>query len=147
VSDPAPPLRLLVLCTGNSCRSQMAEALLRRAGDGRLEVHSAGTHPTAVNPLTIRSLAEIGLDISSARSKSMSEFLDQDFDAVVTVCDEAAEACPYFPGSGRRDHRSFRDPAAARGTDDERLAVFRAVRDEIEAWARAYAAEMLVEPR
>lgn len=138
-----PVARILVLCTGNSCRSQMAEALLRRAGGGRLEVHSAGTHPAGVNPLTIRSLAELGIDISAARSKSMTEFLDQPFDVVVTVCDEAAEACPVFPGPGRRIHRSFRDPATAPGDDAERMAAFRDVRDEVVAWADDLAAELL----
>lgn len=146
MADADRVLRVLVLCTGNSCRSQMAEALLARAGGGRLQVHSAGTHPAGVNPLTVRSLAGIGLDIRSARSTSMTEFLGQDFDAVVTVCDEAAEACPVFPGGGRRDHRTFRDPAGAIGSDAERLAVFDGVRDEIARWAEGYAAELLRAP-
>jgi arsenate reductase len=135
-------IRILVLCTGNSCRSQMAEALIARAGGERVAVSSAGTHPSVVHPLTIRTLAELGIDWSSARSKSMTEFLDQPFDLVITVCDDAAEACPLFPGGGRRLHRSFRDPVRAGGTDEERMAVFRVVRDEIAAWAEALVAEL-----
>jgi arsenate reductase len=128
------PTRILVLCTGNSCRSQLAEAYLVRIGGSRVTVRSAGTNPTAVHPLTIRVLAEDGIDWSGARSKSMAEFLDQPFDLVITVCDDAAEACPVFPGGGRRIHRSFADPARAGGTEDERLAAFRLVRDEIAGW-------------
>jgi arsenate reductase len=139
---PADPIRILVLCTGNSCRSQMAEAFLSRDGDARVAVSSAGTHPSVVNPLTIRALAERSIDWSGARSKSMSEFLDQPFDVVVTVCDDAREACPVFPGGGRQVHRAFRDPALATGTDAERLAVYREVRDEIERWAEVFIAEL-----
>jgi arsenate reductase len=138
----AEPLRVLVLCTGNSCRSQMAEAFLSRLGGARLAVFSAGTHPSVVHPLTIRALGERGIDWSGARSKSMTEFLDQPFDIVVTVCDDAREACPVFPGGGRRIHRAFRDPALATGTEAERLAVYREVRDEIERWAGAFIAEL-----
>lgn len=134
------PTRILVLCTGNSCRSQMAEAFLARAGGERVAVSSAGTHPSAVHPMTIRVLAERGIDWSAARSKSMTEFLDAPFDVVVTVCDDAREACPVFPGGGRRIHRSFRDPALASGPKAERLAVFREVRNEIEAWAERFVA-------
>ncbi|HEX5589135.1 MAG TPA: arsenate reductase ArsC [Candidatus Limnocylindrales bacterium] len=134
---------ILVLCTGNSVRSQMAEAFLERAGGGRLDVESAGTHPWIVHPLTIQVLAERGIDWSRARSKSMLEFLDQPFDVVVTVCDDAAEQCPVYPGAARRVHRAFADPAFARGTQAERLDAFRLVRDEIEAWARELAAEVL----
>lgn len=134
------PSRILVLCTGNSCRSQMAEAFLSRAGGERVAVRSAGTRPSTVHPLTIRVLAELGIDWSAARSKSMTEFLDEPFDLVVTVCDDAREACPVFPGGGRRIHRAFRDPALATGTEEERVAVYRAVRDEIRAWAEAFVA-------
>ena len=137
------PLRVLVLCTGNSCRSQMAEALLRRAGGGELSVFSAGTHPTAVNPLTIRALAEVGLDIRAARSKPMTQLLDQPFYVVVTVCDDAREACPVFPGDGRRVHVPFVDPALAVGDEEARLAVFRQVRDGIAAWAEPFAARLV----
>jgi arsenate reductase len=141
----APPLRLLVLCTGNKVRSQMAEAFLQRAGGDRLAVSSAGTHPSTVSPLTIQVLAERGFDWSGARSKSLSEFLGQPFDLVVTVCDDAREACPVFPGAQRQIHRAFRDPIWAGGTDEERLQEFRSVRDEIEAWAGELAASLLAE--
>lgn len=125
--------RVLILCTGNSARSQLAEGLLRaRAGD-RFEVYSAGSVPTGrVLPGAIQVLAEIGIDISGARSKNMSEFLGQSFDYVLTVCDSAAEACPVFPGPAQRHHRDFNDPA--RYPDAEQIAVFRRVRDEIDAW-------------
>jgi len=135
-----PPTRILVLCAGNSCRSQMAEALLARAGGARVAVSSAGTHPAGVHPFTIRALAELGIDWSGARSKSMAEFLDQPFDVVITVCDDAAEACPVFPGPGRRVHRAFRDPVRAVGGDEERMVAFRSARDEIAAWAEALTA-------
>jgi arsenate reductase len=129
--EPAEPSRVLFVCTGNSARSQMAEAILGRLGGPAFEVHSAGTHPGRVNPLTIRALSEIGIDWADARAKSVSEYLDQPFDYVITVCDQAREACPVFPGGRVRLHWGFEDPAAAPGTDDERLAVFRRVRDEI----------------
>lgn len=138
-----PPIRILVVCTGNSVRSQMAEAFLVRAGAGRLAVDSAGTHPWIVHPLTIRVLAERGIDWSGARSKSLTEFLDQPFDVVITVCDDANELCPVFPGGGRRVHRAFRDPARITGGEAERLAAFRVARDEIEAWAGGFARELL----
>jgi arsenate reductase len=125
--------RVLILCTGNSARSQLAEGLLRaRAGD-RFEVYSAGSVPTGrVLPGAIQVLAEIGIDISGARSKNMSEFFGQPFDYVLTVCDNAAEACPVFPGPAERHHHDFTDPA--RYPDAEQIAVFRRVRDEIDAW-------------
>ena len=135
-------VRILVVCTGNSCRSQMAEAFLCREGGDRVAVSSAGTHPSVVNPLTIRSLAELGIDWSAARSTSLTDYLGQPFDVVVTVCDDAREACPVFPGGGRRIHRAFRDPALAGGTDAERLAVYREVRDEIERWAVEFIAAL-----
>jgi arsenate reductase len=137
------PLRVLVLCTGNKVRSQMAEAFLQRAGGDRLAVSSAGTHPSTVSPLTIQVLAERGFEWSGARSKSLSEFLGQPFDLVVTVCDDAREACPTFPGARRQLHRAFRDPIWAGGTDEERLREFRSVRDEIEAWTGELAAQLL----
>ncbi|MBI2775931.1 MAG: arsenate reductase ArsC [Chloroflexi bacterium] len=139
---PGTPLRILVLCTGNSCRSQLAEAFIGRDGGGRVAVTSAGTHPSVVAPMTIEVLAERGIDWSHARSKSMADYLDEEFDVVVTVCDDANEACPVFPGGGRKLHRAFRDPALARGTDEERLAVYREVRDAIEAWVPAFLAEV-----
>jgi arsenate reductase len=127
--------RVLVLCTGNSARSQLAEGLLRaRAGD-RFDVYSAGSQPTGrVLPGAIQVLAEIGIDISGARSKSMMEFIGQPFDYVLTVCDRAAEACPVFPGPAERHHRDFTDPA--KYPEDEQLAVFRRVRDEIDQWLK-----------
>jgi arsenate reductase len=127
--------RVLILCTGNSARSQVAEGLLRaRAGD-RFEVFSAGSQPSGrVLPGAIQVLAESGIDISGARSKSMTEFLGQPFDYVLTVCDSAAEACPIFPGPAQRHHRDFIDPA--RYPEDEQIAVFRRLRDEMEIWLR-----------
>jgi arsenate reductase len=139
------PLRVLVLCTGNKVRSQMAEAFLQRAGGDRLAVSSAGTHPSTVSPLTIQVLAERGFDWAGARSKSLSEFLGRSFDLVVTVCDDAREACPVFPGARRQVHRAFRDPIWAGGTEEERLREFRSVRDEIEAWAGELAASLLAD--
>ena len=136
-------VRVLVLCTGNSCRSQMAEAILRDLGDGAIEAFSAGTQPTPVKPLTIRVLAEIGLDISLARSKPMTEFLGQPFDVVVTVCDDAREACPVFPGGGRTIHVPFDDPAEAPGDEAAQLPVYRRVRDEIAAWAQGLVPDLL----
>ena len=123
------PVRVLILCTGNSARSQMAEAWLRYIGCGAYEAFSAGTHPTRVNPLAIQVMAERQVDISQARSKSVTEFLDQSFDYVITVCDQAAEECPIFPGNAKRLHWSFPDPAAVVGSVPERLQAFRNVRD------------------
>lgn len=121
----------------------MAEAILRDLGGGAIEAFSGGTHPTPVKPLTIHVLAEIGLDISGARSKSMTEFLGQPFDVVVTVCDDAREACPVFPGGGRTIHVPFDDPAEAPGDEAAQLPVYRRVRDEIAAWARGFVPEVL----
>jgi arsenate reductase len=132
LADPiqaTPPSRVLILCTGNSARSQMAEAWLRYLGGSVYDVNSAGTHPTTVNPLAIQVMAECSIDISQARSKSVTEFLDQPFDYVITVCDHAAEHCPVFPGTARRIHWSFPDPAAVTGDIADRLQAFRNVRD------------------
>ena len=123
--------RVLILCTGNSARSQMAEGLLRHLGDDRFEVASAGVSPTQVRPEAIAAMHEIGVDISHHRSKSLDEFTGQEFDYVITVCDNANEQCPVFPGNTTRIHWSFDDPAAVQGDDQSRLAVFRRVRDEI----------------
>jgi arsenate reductase (thioredoxin) len=120
-------LRVLFVCTGNSARSLMAEALLRQRGGDAFEVFSAGTEPRGVNPFTLRVLAEAGIDASWARSKSISEFLGQRFDYVITVCDQARQACPVFPGEYESLHWGYEDPAEAQGTDAERLAVFRRV--------------------
>ena len=123
----APPVRILVLCTGNSCRSILAEALFRELGGARVAVSSAGSVPAGyVNPRTIQVLNEAGIEHGWARSKSMTEFLDQEFDHVLTVCDDAAEACPVFPGPAVRTHWSIPDPARATGTDEEVMAVYRA---------------------
>jgi arsenate reductase len=125
--------RVLILCTGNSARSQMAEGLLRARGGDRFAVFSAGSAPSGtVHPGAIAAMAEIGLNIGGHRSKSMQEYLGQPFDYVLTVCDRAAEACPVFPGGGQRIHRDFPDPAAAAPADQP--AVFREVRDAIDAW-------------
>jgi arsenate reductase len=119
------PIRVLFVCTGNSARSVMAEATLRHHGGDAFEVHSAGTEPKGINPLTLQGLAEAGIDASDARSKSVNEFLGQSFDYVVTVCDQARQACPVFPGGGQSLHWGYEDPAAVEGTDEERLAAFR----------------------
>jgi arsenate reductase (thioredoxin) len=121
------PIRVLVVCTGNSARSLMAEGLLRHKGGPTFEVHSAGTEPRGVNPLTQKILAEAGIDSSWARSKSVNEYLGQEFDYVITVCDEARQVCPVFPGVHQSLHWGYEDPAEATGTVDERLAVFRRV--------------------
>ncbi len=123
--------RVLILCTGNSARSQMAEGILRHLGGDRFDVWSAGTEPTGLNPLAVRAMQELGLDISAHRSKSVDEFRGQEFDYVITVCDNAKENCPVFPGLNERIHWSFEDPAVAVGETDARLSVFRRVRDEI----------------
>lgn len=121
------PVRVLFVCTGNSARSVMAEALLRRHGAERFEVHSAGTEPKGVNPLTVRVLSEAGIDASWARSTSVDEYLGQSFDYVITVCDQARQSCPVFPGAHESLHWGYEDPAAVEGTEDERLAAFRRV--------------------
>jgi arsenate reductase len=123
--------RVLVLCTGNSARSQMAEGLLRHEGGDRFEVFSAGTKPSHVRPEAIEVMAEIGIDISGHRSKSVDEFLGQDLDYVITVCNNAREICPVFPGAVRRLHWPFDDPAAVEGSDAVRQAAFRRIRDQI----------------
>jgi arsenate reductase len=123
--------RVLILCTGNSARSQMAEGLLRHDAGDQFDVKSAGVNPTAVRPEAIQAMHEIGIDISGYRSKSVDEFIGQNFDYVITVCDNANEQCPVFPGKTERLHWSFQDPAGAQGEHEFRLEVFRRVRDEI----------------
>ena len=132
--------RVLILCTGNSARSQMAEGLLRHEAGDRFEVVSAGVEPGQVRPQAIEAMREIGIDITKHRSKSVDEFAGQEFDYVITVCDNANEHCPIFPGNTQRIHWSFDDPAAAEGDDDRKLAVFRRVRDEIRHRLRLFAA-------
>ncbi len=134
--------RVLILCTGNSARSQMAEGILRHDGGGRFEVESAGVAPSRVRPEAIQAMQEIGIDISGHRSKSVDEFAGQDFDFIITVCDNAAENCPVFPGEAERIHQSFEDPPAPGvGSDESRLNIFRRVRDEIRAWMNGFISE------
>jgi arsenate reductase len=130
--------RVLILCTGNSARSQMAEGLLRHDAGDRFEVQSAGTRPGQVRPEAIAVMKELGIDISGHRSKHVQEFADQSFDYVLTVCDNAKETCPVFPGHSHRIHKGFEDPAAIQGTEVERLAVFRRVRDEIREYLKTF---------
>ena len=132
---------VLVLCTGNSCRSYMAEGILRAAAGDLLEVHSAGSQPAGyVHPKAITALAEIGIDISDHTSKHMNVFLDREIGTVITVCGRADQACPLFPGQAHRHHWPFDDPAHATGTDEEVMDEFRLVRDEIRKVFEAYAA-------
>jgi arsenate reductase len=123
--------RVLILCTGNSARSQMAEGILRSLDAEQYDVESAGVEPSHVRPEAIAAMREIGIDISSHRSKSVDEFVGQHFDYVITVCDNAKERCPVFPAETKRIHWSFTDPAAVSGREEVRLAAFRKVRDEI----------------
>jgi len=128
-----PKRRVLILCTGNSARSQMAEGLLRSLSQNTLEVHSAGTHPVGLNPLAVEVMKEIQIDISSQRSKSVDEFARQTFDTVITVCDNAKQECPVFSGAPRMIHFSLEDPATVQGTRKRKLAAFRHTRDELSA--------------
>ena len=133
--------RVLILCTGNSARSQMAEGLLRDIAGDRFEVQSAGVEPSHVRPQAIEAMRERGIDISQHRSKSVDEFAGQNFDYVITVCDNANERCPVYPVTTERIHWSFDDPAAAEGDEAARLAIFRRVRDEIESRLRDFLRE------
>jgi arsenate reductase len=130
--------KVLFLCTGNSCRSQMAEGFLRHLGKGRYEASSAGIVPKPVHPLAVRVMGEMGIDISTQTAKHVSEFLGQSPDFVITVCDAAAEACPVFPGQTQRIHWSFEDPAAFVGQEDATLRRFREIRDQIEMAVQAW---------
>ena len=123
--------RVLFLCTHNSARSQMAEGLLRHLTGDRFESYSAGTEATHVRPQALRVMGELGIDISGQESKTLDRYLGEPFDYVITVCDDAKKACPFFPGAAQRLHWSLPDPAAAEGTEDERLEVFRSVRDRL----------------
>jgi arsenate reductase (thioredoxin) len=135
---------VLILCTGNSCRSHLAEGILRAAVGDRLRVASAGSKPAGfVHPLAIRAMAEIGIDISGHRSKHLDEFLAQDVETVITVCGNADQACPMFPGQVNRHHWGFDDPARAQGAEEEQMHVFRRVRDEIRRVFEAYGAGRL----
>jgi arsenate reductase len=131
--------RVLILCTGNSCRSQMAEALWQSLGEGEWSAASAGSKPSGyVHPLAIAAMRELGIDISAGVSKSLERFAGEKFDLVVTVCDNARESCPVFAGAKQTLHWPFDDPADAAGTDEEKMAVFRRVRDDIRAKIREY---------
>jgi arsenate reductase len=137
MSKPA----VLILCTGNSCRSHLAEGLLRAAAGDLFEVYSAGSKPAGyVHPLAIRAMQEVGIDLSGHRSKSMNEFLATPIETVITVCGVAEQACPIFPGQVNRHHWPFDDPAHARGTEEQQLELFRRVRDEIRRTLNAYVA-------
>jgi len=131
--------RVLILCTENSARSQMAEGILRHDGGDAFEVESAGVRPGSVRPEAIQAMREIGIDISGHRSKSVDEFIGQNFDTVITVCDNAKETCPVFPGRTERIHQSFEDPPPPGvGSDEERLSIFRKVRDDIRKWMKEF---------
>jgi arsenate reductase len=125
--------KVLILCTGNSARSQMAEGLMRHEAGDRFEVASAGTRPAHLRPEAVAVMKELGIDISHHRSKPVDEFAGRDFDYIITVCDHARDTCPVFPGKAERLHWPFDDPASATGSEDKRKAVFRRVRDEIRA--------------
>ena len=129
-------MRVLILCTGNSARSQMAEGLLRHDGGPEYEVFSAGTHPTHVRPEATQVMREVGIDISGHRSKSVEEFAGQNFDYVITVCDNAKESCPVFPATTKRIHWSLEDPAAVQGSEEQRLAEFRRIRNQLRTHLR-----------
>ena len=139
--------RLLVLCTGNSARSQMGEGLFRAGGGDAFEVFSAGTKPGSVRREAVAVMNEIGIDISGHRSKSVEEFAGQTFDYVVTVCDNARDSCPVFPAGTARLHWSFEDPAAVEGSEDERQAAFRRIRDQIHERVRAFLREQAATAR
>ena len=129
-------MRVLILCTGNSARSQMAEGLLRHDGGPEYEVFSAGTHPSHVRPEATQVMREVGIDISGHRSKSVEEFAGQNFDYVITVCDNAKESCPVFPATTKRIHWSLKDPAAVQGSEEQRLAEFRRIRNQLRTHLR-----------
>ena len=131
--------RVLILCTGNSARSQMAEGLLRHDAGERFDVESAGTKPGVVRPEAIAAMQELGIDISGHRSKHVDEFTGQQFDYVITVCDNAKESCPVFLGTGKKLHHSFDDPPASKGTEAYRMVIFRRVRDELRAYLAEFA--------
>ena len=134
----AEPKRVLILCTANSARSQMAEGLLRHDAGDRFEVVSAGTRPSYVRPEAIAAMGELGIDLSGHRSKGVEEIAGQHFDYVLTVCDHAKESCPVFPEATVAIHRSFGDPAAVEGSEEDRLNAFRRIRDQMRAYLRAF---------
>jgi len=128
------PRSVLFVCTNNSGRSQMAEAFLNHRYPGRFRAFSAGTQPTSLNPAVVEVMAEVGIDISGRRAKDVSEFLGRKFDYVITLCDQAQEACPFFPGGKMRLHQGFDDPSRCQGLREEVLACVRRIRDAIQAW-------------
>lgn len=134
--------RVLFVCTGNSARSQIAEALLRERGGDAFEAHSAGSDPSGLNPLTVRVLAEDGIDVSEAESTHVDAYVGAQWDYVVTVCDRARESCPVFPHAGAQLHWSLEDPAAAEGDDEQRMGAFRATREEVRARVEAFVGEV-----
>ena len=134
-----PKRRVLILCTGNSARSQMAEGLLRHDAGDQFDVASAGTKPSSVRPEAIAVMSELGIDLATHRSKHVAELQNQHFDYVITVCDNARESCPIFPGATRQLHHNFDDPAAFHGAEPERLDRFRRVRDELRAYLATFA--------
>ena len=135
-------MRILVLCTGNSCRSQMAEGFLRARLRDSDHVVSAGLEPQGVNPRAVKVMSEVGIDLSGHTSSHVDDYLDRQFDYIITVCDNAAANCPVFPGGGTRLHWPFDDPAQATGNDEEIVDVFRRVRDEIEAKVKDWIKEL-----
>ncbi len=138
---PMNTTRILVLCTGNSCRSQMAEGLFRHYGGKSVEVFSAGLEPKGVNTRAVAAMKEIGIDISQQTSDHISQYINNSFDFVITVCDSAAERCPVFPGQGTKLHWPFEDPADASGSDEEIMSVFRQVRDKMDRKIKSWLAE------
>jgi arsenate reductase len=130
--------RILILCTGNSARSQIAEAFIKQLTFGRVDVYSAGIDPVPVNPYAIRVMKEIGIDISGNKSKSVNEFYNQAFDFIITVCDNAREKCPLFQGSHTKIHKSFNDPVQVKGKDKIKIETFRKVRDQIRDWVTEF---------
>ncbi|REJ85060.1 MAG: arsenate reductase ArsC [Bacteroidetes bacterium] len=129
---------ILVLCTGNSCRSQMAEAYLRLFAGNKAQIKSAGVEVHGLNPRAVKIMAEDSIDISSHSSNNVSEYLREEFDWIITVCDHAKESCPYFPGKALRIHKNFYDPAKATGTEEEVMSEFRKTRNEIKNWCRDF---------
>ena len=135
--------KILILCTGNSCRSQIAHGYLQRFSADKAEVYSAGVETHGVNPRAIATMAEDGIDISHHTSNNVDEYLEISFDFIITVCDNAKERCPYIPGKAKRFHRDFPDPAKAKGTEEEIKQQFRKVREEIKEYCRAFVKENL----
>lgn len=130
--------KILVLCTGNSCRSQIAEGYLRHFAGDKAEIYSAGIETHGVNPRAIATMKEDGIDISAHTSNNLNEYIDIQFDFIITVCDNAKENCPYFPGSAKRFHHNFSDPAKAKGSEIEIMAEFAKVRDQIKAYSKSF---------